>query len=93
LGAKYKNNDPASEEEIWIPIQTQWEHPRWTARWVVSCIEPELPCTHWTERVLGVLWHFRWVEGMESRCTNSASDDRVLWGAINLAWKIPIFEE
>ena len=23
LGAKYKNNDPASEEEIWIPIQTQ----------------------------------------------------------------------
>jgi AraC family transcriptional regulator len=23
LGAKYKNNDPASEEEIWIPIQTR----------------------------------------------------------------------
>ena len=23
LGAKYKNNDPESEEEIWIPIRTK----------------------------------------------------------------------
>lgn len=26
LGDKYKNNDPASEEEIWIPIQPKGKH-------------------------------------------------------------------
>ncbi len=25
LGDKYKNNDPTSEEEIWIPIKTKWK--------------------------------------------------------------------
>jgi hypothetical protein len=24
LGEKYKNNDPDSEEEIWIPIRKKW---------------------------------------------------------------------
>ncbi|MEO7989802.1 MAG: GyrI-like domain-containing protein [Chryseolinea sp.] len=24
LGEKYKNNDPSSEEEIWIPVKKKW---------------------------------------------------------------------
>ena len=25
LGEKYKNNDPTSEEEIWIPVKLKWD--------------------------------------------------------------------
>ena len=33
LGDKYKNNDPTSEEEIWIPIKTKKEHLPLTSYW------------------------------------------------------------